>query len=588
MTKIKVLFINLNTQKIKIEYISPRETLLGGSGLAAWLYEQYGLVNQPADHPKQPLIFSIGPLTGLYPMMSKVVMAFKSPYNQQYTESHAGGRLSLAIKFSGYHAIVIQGKCPQLSVIEIGDKKINFFSTPFLKQEDVFNTGKILRKISTLPSGKRSILRIGPAGENQIAIACVNVDTYRHFGRLGGGAIFGAKNLKGIIIGGNSSYSLQNFSNLKEYNNLYQQIYNTITTTKAVHKYHDLGTAQNLITLNELKCLPWNNLQKTSDPGIKGISGELFAQKLLLRKTACSGCPVGCIHIGILREQFAKEHEYLYRQVSYDYEPIFALGSMLGIKKARQVLKLLEQIEKVGLDAISSGVLLAYVTEGLEKKLFHSKQTLVNLKFGQPKNYLKAIDYLGTPPNNFWQILSKGLKNAIQNLGGEDFACVLGQEMAGYATGENYFVAQALGFRHSHLDIGAYSYDLNSECKDIQKALKFFQKEENYRVILTSCVGCLFARKAYPLEILAKALSSVDLNFSESELFQLGEQIAAKRWNLKIKTGFDPLTVRIPKRFLSVKTFKGKIDKDYLQNLQKHYANYIKQLANKDFTPTKK
>ncbi len=32
------------------------------------------------------------------------------------------------------------------------------------------------------------------------------------------------------------------------------------------------------------------------------------------------------------------------------------------------------------------------------------------------------------------------------------FACVLGQEMAGYATGEVYFAFQALGLAHSHLD----------------------------------------------------------------------------------------------------------------------------------------
>ena len=36
-------------------------------------------------------------------------------------------------------------------------------------------------------SGHRSILRIGPAGSRG-AMACINADTYRHFGRLGGGA----------------------------------------------------------------------------------------------------------------------------------------------------------------------------------------------------------------------------------------------------------------------------------------------------------------------------------------------------------------------------------------------------------------
>ncbi|WP_332881924.1 aldehyde ferredoxin oxidoreductase N-terminal domain-containing protein [Methanosarcina horonobensis] len=37
------------------------------------------------------------------------------------------------------------------------------------------------------------MIRIGPAGEKGITYASVNVDTYRHFGRLGIGTVFGAK-----------------------------------------------------------------------------------------------------------------------------------------------------------------------------------------------------------------------------------------------------------------------------------------------------------------------------------------------------------------------------------------------------------
>ncbi len=74
----------------------------------------------------------------------------------------------------------------------------------FLAGKDVFSTGKILR--SMFPgSGHRSILRIGPAGERLSAMACINADTYRHFGRLGSGAVMGAKNLKGIVIQGDGS-----------------------------------------------------------------------------------------------------------------------------------------------------------------------------------------------------------------------------------------------------------------------------------------------------------------------------------------------------------------------------------------------
>ena len=70
------------------------------------------------------------------------------------------------------------------------------------------------------------------------------------------------------------------------------------------------------------------------------------------------GCPVGCIHVGLLRAKFAEQNEFQYRQVSYDHEPVFAAGSMLGVTNAGGVLTLLEEKERQGLDVMSAGVAL--------------------------------------------------------------------------------------------------------------------------------------------------------------------------------------------------------------------------------------
>ena len=76
----------------------------------------------------------------------------------------------------------------------------------YLWGKDLFETGKMLRGISK-GAGHRSILRIGPAGENGSAMAGINADTYRHFGRLGGGTVMGSKNLKAIAIHGDAVLS---------------------------------------------------------------------------------------------------------------------------------------------------------------------------------------------------------------------------------------------------------------------------------------------------------------------------------------------------------------------------------------------
>jgi len=576
--KFKVLVVDLSQKKASIEYFDQRNNWLGGSGLAAGLFAHFADLKADPFDPSQPIILAIGPLTGYFPMMSKTVLGFQSPYHGQYAETHAGGRSALAIRFTGYDALVIKGRAERLSCLAVSSKSIDIHETPYLQGQDIFRTGKILRRVYPEHSGNRSILRIGPAGENLASFALINVDTYRHFGRLGSGAIMGAKNLKGIVLAGDSHIEFEATQG-KEYNKTYDEIYSIITKTKAVHKYHDLGTAQNLIPLNELKALPWRNLQATKDTKIENISGETFAEKLLLRQTACAHCPVGCIHIGLLREKFGPEHEFLYRQVAYDYEPIFAVGSMLGLTQEDYVLTLLEDVERVGLDVISTGVALAWATEALQKGVVSLSQTLVPLEFGQLGPYREAITHLAFKKNDFYAHLAQGTMKAAEKFGGEDFACVLGQEMAGYATGEAYFVSQALGFRHSHLDSGAYSFDQEEDSKNISKAINFMLEQERYRCLLNSMVGCLFGRKAYPVENICKALNSLGYSYSKEQLEETAGNIQASRWALKIKTGFDPEQVKIPKRYLEVENWKGKIDPQFLEQLKKAYAQEIKKLS---------
>ncbi len=575
--KFRALIVNLpegSGETVEIE--SPLQ-YLGGSGLAAGLYEKYGLPESPAQHPDQPLIFTIGPLTGFFPLMSKVVLGFKSPYHEQYAETHAGGRLALAIRFSGYDAIVVRGQANAPSSLVIGARRLELVDVHYLWGQDVITAGKLLRKIHNDHPGRRSIIRIGPAGENRVRYAGVNVDTYRHFGRLGAGAIMGAKKLKAIVVHGDGSLALPKG---KTYHDLYKKIYKTMTETTAMRKYHDLGTPQNVIPLNDLNALPWRNLQATSDPAAKEISGETFARELLLRKTACAGCPVGCIHVGLLREQFGAEHEFHYKQVSYDHEPIFSAGSMLGITRAGDTLALLEEMERQGLDVMSAGVALAWSTEALEKGVISQKETIGRLDFNYTEGYKNAIRHLGAQSNDFYRILGKGVQTAADHYGGKDFACALGQEMAGYATGEVFFISQAYGFRHSHLDSAGYSFDQNHHEIDRKIAVDYLLGEERQRAGLTSLVACLFSRKVYEEELVQECLSSIGYEELASGYPEISKEVQIARWKLKFATGYDPETVSIPKRFFEVRTWKGKIDAELMNGLAKSYQKAIGALCN--------
>jgi aldehyde:ferredoxin oxidoreductase len=571
----RVLTVDLTSGRGRVVMLDGRENFAGGSGLAALLFEQFGLPDRPWNEPEQPLIFAIGPLTGYFPLMSKTVCAFKSPYHDQYAESHAGGRSALSLRFADLDALVITGRAPTPSCLAVGNHHLDIQDVHYLWGKNVDATGKMLRRMYP-GSGHRSILRIGPAGETGSAMAGINVDTYRHFGRLGGGTVMGVKNLKGIVIEGDAAFSLPAD---KAYRRLFDNVYTKMTASDMMSKYHNLGTAANLESLNGLESLPWRNLQQTSDPAITKVTGERFADDTLLRNAACAGCPVGCIHVGFVREKFMAENQYLYRQVAYDYEPIFATGTMLGVTDAFAVLGIMDVVEKMGLDVMSAGVALAWAAEATEKGLISAEESIVPLAFGDAAAFKQAIDHLGRGTNDFYRLLGQGTLAAAKEFGGDDFACVLGQEMAGYATGEVYYAAQALGFRHSHLDTGGYSYDQKHDEKDVDNAVAFLVNDEQERVLLTSMVSCLFARGVYKPDLLGECLNTLGYATLADNMEASSSQIQKKRWQIRLATGFKPDQVRIPKRFLNVTTWKGETDPQYLDTLMSAYARAIEKLA---------
>jgi aldehyde:ferredoxin oxidoreductase len=574
----RILEVDLSSGRGKIEALEGRDLYAGGSGLAAILFRKYGRPDRSWKDPEQPLIFAIGPLTGYFPLMSKTVCAFKSPYHDQYAESHGGGRSALALRFANLDALVVTGRAERPCCIAVGSQHLEVKEAHYLWGKSVQQSGKILRRMFG-GSGHRSILRIGRAGENHLAMASINVDTYRHFGRLGGGAAMGAKNLKAIVIVGDGSFELRAE---KEYAPLFKEVYHQVTGTTMMDKYHNLGTPANVAVLNGLKALPFRNLRATGDPAVSGITGETFAERTLLRNTACAGCPVGCIHIGFVREKFSEPNQYLYRQVTYDHEPIFALGSMLGVTDAFKVLTLIEAAEKEGLDVMSAGVALAWATEAFEKGLIREQEALEPLKFGDAETYGRALGHLGTAANDFYRLLGQGTLKAAQQYGGQEFACVLGQEMGGYATGEVFFISQALGLRHSHLDAGGYAFDQKHTDRDVTRAVEFLVHDEEERVFLTSMVSCLFARDVYKGDLLRNCLASLGCRSLADGMSGIAQRVQRLRWQVRSATGFDPASVDIPKRFTEVVTWKGSLDQTYLDALKEAYSKRILEMAKED------
>ena len=156
----KVFTVDLESGKSRIDLIDERSRVAGGSGLAALLFSRYGHNDLAWNHPSQPLILAVGPLTGYFPLMSKTVLAFRSPYHDQYTESHGGGRSALSLFFAGYDALVVTGRANELSCLSIGSRHLLIKDVSFMKGYGTAMTGKLIRRMFPKSSGHRSTLQI--------------------------------------------------------------------------------------------------------------------------------------------------------------------------------------------------------------------------------------------------------------------------------------------------------------------------------------------------------------------------------------------------------------------------------------------
>lgn len=574
---IRVLFIDLNSQKLRIEKRADLNEYLGGVGVAMKLFEENFHPELPPLHASQPVVFAIGAISSVFPVMTKTVAVFYSPHTGELGESYAGGRMAFAMMHAGFDAIVLSGKASKPTYISIRSDNVSFRDARALWGLPSTVIGRVIREREPGP-GKRSIIRIGPAGENGVTFASVCVDTYRHFGRLGLGASLGSKNLKAMQIFGTNSLPIKDFVS---YWKAYREIYKKCTETELMQKYHDLGTSINIEPLNTLGVLPTKNLRQAVFEYGEKISGEQFAENNLVRKMACVGCPVGCIHIGQFRREFDKDgHEYESISVGYDYELIFSLGSFLGIKSTDEILELVDEVEELGMDAMSAGVVLGWATEALQKGLVSEKETIVPLAFGNKANYLKALRYIACLENEFYAALAKGVNHASNVYGGKEYAMqIAGNEMAGYHTGYGSLVGMSCGARHSHLCNGGYSVDQGMKTPDIDVLVKKIFAEEVDRCMLNSLVMCLFARKVYDRETILLALHSVGFTLTNDDLTKIAEKIYATKIRIKRAMGFEQEKVVFPKRFFETPSMHGLLDEASAYQAQRQFNEMTNALV---------
>ncbi|OGC57257.1 hypothetical protein A3H26_03035 [candidate division WWE3 bacterium RIFCSPLOWO2_12_FULL_36_10] len=185
----QILYINLEKNESEAKTFSELRNYIGGVGLGLKLLSIY--------KDEDPIIFSVGPLNGFFPFVSKTSVVFQNEGSVE--DIYFGGSLSFRLKFLGIDAVVLSGISKNPTVINIDD------AVSFMKMDEDI-------KLHGLP-GKRSIVSLEAKG--------LFLDGYFQAPERILEQKFVEKNIKSIIFTGSKTFSVVNE---EKYHQIYKEI----------------------------------------------------------------------------------------------------------------------------------------------------------------------------------------------------------------------------------------------------------------------------------------------------------------------------------------------------------------------------
>ena len=407
----KICFINLSEETCRVEEKGEvwYRTYMGGGCLAS-----YFLINmlKPDVQPLSPqnvIVFATSVVTGA-PLsgFSRYTVAAKSPLTNGFGESEAGGYFGPELKFSGFDALVIEGKAKKPVYLWVHDSKVEIKDA---SQIWGLENGPALDAIrKELGDKKVRVASIGPAGERLISYSNVINELGHANGRNGLGAVMGSKNLKAVACRGSSKNI--DFAD-------YEKVREIMTWHNSKIKMHppnklfgEDGTATMVMTLNNSGGLPTRNWREGVFQNADKINAESL-KKILIRRHTCYRCAVGCKRV----VGFEKPYKVDPRYGGPEFETLGAFGSLCGVDDIKAIAKANEICNRNGLDTISTGGVVAFAMECFEEGILGEKEGDDRvIKFGDAQGMLWLIEQI-VNRDGIGDILAKGVKVAAEEIG---------------------------------------------------------------------------------------------------------------------------------------------------------------------------
>jgi aldehyde:ferredoxin oxidoreductase len=536
---------------------SAMETFLGGRGYAACLL--YDLV-PPEIGPESPenvLILSSGPFNGTpWPAASRYHLTFRSPLTGCYGYANAGGKLGPYLAAAGVDALVITGKAETPSTIVVDQDDVRIESA-----SDVW--GKTTGETEAILHAKHpdaAVACIGPAGENGVLFASVMNDGGRAAARTGGGAVFGTKNLKAVVV-----LKVRPASPAREFLDEAKAATKKLLAAPAIPDLHQWGTPFITAIKNESGDLPTKNHQLGQVPFIDKIDAEAFDHWKTETK-GCLGCPIRCGRISVV-----ETGTYRCRTAGPEYETIDSFGPQCYCDDAEAIIYANMLCNELGLDTLSTGAAIAFAMECHENGLLGEEE--LDLSWGNGETIAELVRRIAAR-RGLGDLLADGVRRAAKAIGSG--ASRFAMEVKGLEIpSQEGRVAKAFGLGHATSNRGAdHLYALPTidlaqldevgrtmlphvmpdvmDPSDERYKADLVVLGEHYCAVADSLGVCKFSTvETYPLypSDLARGLTALGHEMDADALLRIGERIVNLERMYNVRLGLSAADDRLPARF---------------------------------------
>ncbi len=538
-----VLVVDLASRSSRVDRIDTAGMLgLGGKALGMRLLEKY---LDPDVGPLQPgniVALTPSPIAAFGMSGSDRFGAFtKSPLTGIWLESYCGGTFARTLRETEWDAVVISGAAGSPVRVHITKDGATVLPADDLWGRDTFD---VEARLWAQLDKRSAVLSIGVAGENLVKVASVMHEQAHTLGRGGMGAVLGSKKLKAITVTSSGPLKL---AASDDFVATRRGVSRLATEAPVAGNYRRFGTPMMVAIVNEAGAFPGSFFSKGTVEHRRELEAETWPDWARIETDTCPPCPMRCRKRLVLTEGPETGRELH----GPEYETLYVFGGSCMVRHARDVAKLNERCNHLGLDTMSTGNLVALAMKGKDLGLLDDGPA-----WGDAAVIGVLLDAIAHRSTPLGDVLAEGMDHAARYFGMSEWSVTTkGLDPAGYDPRrlKGMALSYAVSVRGAcHLRATFYKPELGGvlDGMDDEAYVRTYIDFEDRMILLDSLTMCRFYRDFMSWDTIASVVGQLHGSpVSKQELQSLCTDVATRIRRLNFAFGLSPADDTVADRF---------------------------------------